>query len=85
MSTNLSPELNQLIAQEFALGHYRSEEELLTEALHLLRQRNALRTQIAEGTQQLATDQYTDYDQQSLRQRFDDLKAGKKFNAKRDA
>lgn len=77
MSTNLSPEVNQLIAQELALGHYRSAEELLTEAVHLLSQRNALRTQIAEGTQQLAAGQYTDYDSQSLRQHFDDLKAGK--------
>jgi hypothetical protein len=84
VSTNLSPEVNQLIAQELALGHYRSEEELLTEAVQLLSQRNALRSQIAAGTQQLATGEYTDYDSQSLRQRFDDLKAGKRFNAKRD-
>ena len=45
MSTNLSPELNRLIAQELALGHYRTEEELLTEAVGLLTQRNALREQ----------------------------------------
>jgi len=36
MSTNLPPELNRLIAQELALGHYRTEEELLTEAVQLL-------------------------------------------------
>ena len=84
MSTNLSPEVNQLIAQELALGHYRSEEELLTEAVQLLSQRNALRNQITAGTHQLEAGQYTDYDSSSLRQRFDDLKAGKRFNAKRD-
>jgi Arc/MetJ-type ribon-helix-helix transcriptional regulator len=84
MSTNLSPELNQLIAQELALGHYRSEEELLTEAVYLLSQRNALRNHIAAGTQQLATGEFTDYDSDSLRQRFDELKSGKKFEVKRD-
>ena len=46
MSTNLPPELNRLIAQELALGHYRTEEELLTEAVQLLTQRNDLREQI---------------------------------------
>ena len=84
MSTNLSAEVNQLIAQELALGHYRNEEELLTEAVQLLSQRNALRNHIAAGTQQIAAGEYTDYDSQSLRQRFDELKAGKHFNAKRD-
>ncbi len=83
MSTNLSPEVNQLIAQELALGHYSTEEELLTEAVHLLSQRNALRKQIEAGTRQLATGEYTDYDSQTLRQRFDDLKAGKHFKAQR--
>jgi hypothetical protein len=83
MSTNLSPEINRLIAQELALGQYRSEEELLTEALQLLSQRNALRKQVEAGTRQLQSGEYTDYDSQSLRQRFHDLKAGKRFNARR--
>jgi hypothetical protein len=52
-----------------ALGHYRTEEELLTEAVHLLSQRNALREQIAAGTRELANGEYTDYDPQALRQR----------------
>jgi Arc/MetJ-type ribon-helix-helix transcriptional regulator len=83
MSTNLSPEINRLIAQELALGHYRSEEELLTEALQLLSQRNALRKQLEAGERQLQSGEYTDYGSQSLRQRFDDLKAGKRFDARR--
>jgi hypothetical protein len=68
--------MNQLIAQELALGHYGSEEELLTEAVHRLSQRNALREHVAAGTGQLAVGEYTDYDSQSLRQRFEDLQAG---------
>jgi Arc/MetJ-type ribon-helix-helix transcriptional regulator len=85
MSTNLPPELNRLIAQELALGHYRTEEELLTEAVQLLTQRNALREQIAAGTRQLDSGEYTDYDPQALRQRFDDLKSGKRFSTQRDS
>jgi hypothetical protein len=84
MSTNLSPEVNQLIARELALGHYGSEEELLTEAVQLLSQRNALRKQIEAGTRQLKAGEYTDYDRDALRQRRDDLKAGKRFNTQRD-
>jgi hypothetical protein len=80
MSTNFSPEINQLIAQELALGNYRNEEELLTEAVQLLSQRNALRNQIDAGTRQLAAGEYTDYDWDALRQRRDDVKAGKRFN-----
>jgi Arc/MetJ-type ribon-helix-helix transcriptional regulator len=85
MSTNLPPELNRLIAQELALGHYRTEEELLTEAVQLLTQRNALREQIEAGTRQLAGGEYTDYDPQALRERFDDLKSGKRFSTQRDS
>jgi hypothetical protein len=85
MSSDLSPELNRLIAKELALGHYASEEALLTEAVHLLTQRNALRQQVQAGTAQLKNSEYTDYDPQSLRQRFDDLKAGQKFTPRRDA
>lgn len=80
MSTNLSPEVNQPIAQELALGRYSSEEELLTKAVHLLSQRNALRNHIAAGTQQLESGQCAEYDPPSLRQRFDELKAGKHFD-----
>jgi predicted transcriptional regulator len=80
VSTNLPPELNRLIAQELALRHYRTEEELLTEAVGLLTQRNALREQIEAGTRQLKAGEFTDYDSQSLRARFDELKGGKRFN-----
>jgi len=72
MSINLSSDVTRLIQQELALGRYSSEEELLTEAVQLLSQRNSLREQIDAGTRQLAAGEFTDYDPQSLRQRFDD-------------
>jgi hypothetical protein len=70
--------------QELALGHYRAEEELLTEAVGLLTQRNALREQIEAGARQLAGGEYTDYDRHTLREHFDDLKVGKRFSTRRD-
>jgi putative addiction module CopG family antidote len=81
MSTNLSPEIAHLVAQEVALGRYRNEEEVLAEAVQLLSQRNALRDQIASGSRQLAAGEYTDYDSQAFRQRLKDLKAGKSSGA----
>ena len=81
MTLNLSPDLSQLISQELALGRYGSEEELLTEAVHLLSERNALREKIDAGTGQLGGGEYTDYDSHALRQRFEDLRAGKRFNS----
>ena len=51
--------------QELALGRYKSEEEVLSEAVQLLSQRNALRDEIAAGTRQLAAGEYTDYDSES--------------------
>jgi hypothetical protein len=85
MSSDLSPKLNEPIAQKLALGHHSSEEELLTEAVHLLSQRDALRKQIQAGTRQLQNGDYTDYDTDALRNRFSDLKAGRKFTPRRDA
>lgn len=79
MTLNVSPDLSRLIAHELSHGHYSSEEELLTEAVHLLSERNALREQIDAGVSELTSGEFTDYDSQSLRQRFDDLKAGKRF------
>lgn len=85
MTINLSSDVARLIQQELALGRYNSQEELLTEAVQLLSQRNSLREQIDAGTRQLASGEFTDYDPQSLRQRFDDLKAGKPFQSHRDS
>jgi putative addiction module CopG family antidote len=79
MSIDVSPEVAQLIAQEISLGRYSNEQELLSEAVRLLSQRNRLREEIAAGTRQLAAGEYTDYDSKSLRQRFDKLKDGKSF------
>jgi hypothetical protein len=50
-----------------------------------LSQRNSLREQIAAGNRQLENGEYTDYNSRSLRDRFDDLKSGKRFSRQRDS
>jgi putative addiction module CopG family antidote len=85
MSTNLSPEIAQLVAQEVTSGRYRNEEEVLTEAVQLLSQRNAMRVQIAAGSRQLTAGGYSDYDRHALRQRLKELKTGKTSGAQSDA
>lgn len=79
MSTELSPAVSEMIAAAFASGRYADQDELLTEAVRLLSERDRLRDQLDAGAAQLASGQYTDYDSAALRQRFDDLKAGKTF------
>ncbi len=85
MTLNLSPDLSRLISRELSLGRYGSEEELLTETVHLLSERNALREQVDAGVRQLAGDEFTDYDSRALRQRFDELKAGQHFRPRRES
>lgn len=53
MSVNVSPELEQIIAQLLARGGYRNEDELLGEALQLLCKRDELRADIRAGIDSL--------------------------------
>jgi Arc/MetJ-type ribon-helix-helix transcriptional regulator len=85
MSTDFSPNLAQLIEREFALGRYATEDELVAEAVRLLGDRDRLREAIDAGTRQLQNGEFTDYDSQSLRERFDQLKAGQPFQPRHDS
>jgi antitoxin ParD1/3/4 len=77
MSTSFSPELEELVRQELASGKYASENELLVEAVRLLaerdRRRDELRQQLQIGRNQLDRGEFTEYDDSSLRQFFDEL------------
>jgi Arc/MetJ-type ribon-helix-helix transcriptional regulator len=46
MPDTFSPELNRLIREKMATGHYRSEEELLLDAVRALDDLQALHTQL---------------------------------------
>lgn len=74
---SITPELQQLVEQGLASGNYGSRDELLLEAVRLLarrdQQREELRRQIQIGRDQLDRGEYTEYDDESLRQFFDEL------------
>ncbi len=78
MADSFSPELQQLVERELAAGSYRSEDELLLAAVRLLaqrdRRREELRREIQIGRDQLDRGEYTEYDEQTLRELFDQLK-----------
>ena len=78
MPGRFSGELERLVQQELATGKYGSENELLLEAVRLLaereRRRERLREEIQIGRDQLDRGEYTEYDEHSLRERFDELK-----------
>ena len=58
MSTAIPSDLNQFVEREVASGKYRSREEVISEGLRLLRERErkleALRTDIQVGLDQIA-------------------------------
>ena len=64
--------------QELASGKYGSQDELLVEAVRLLaerdRRREQLRQELQIGRDQLDRGEYTEYDEKTLRERFDQLK-----------
>lgn len=64
MNISLKPEHEQFIQAQIQSGQYRSAEELLDAAIALLQQRaqrlEALRQQIAVGSEQIARGQVTD-------------------------
>jgi putative addiction module CopG family antidote len=85
MSSDFSPEVHHLIAQQLSHGRYANQDELLVEAVRLLGERDSLRDCIDAGAQELEAGQFTEYDSKALRRRFDELKAGKSFRPSRDS
>ncbi len=76
-SHSFSVELQQLVEQQLAGGNYGSENDLLLEAVRLLaqrdRRREELRRELQIGRDQLDRGEYTEYDEHTLRERFDQL------------
>jgi antitoxin ParD1/3/4 len=77
MQVSLSPELEQLLQNELATGKYRSENELLLEAVQLLTARDKrmeeLRRQVQIGRDQIDRGECTEFDDVSLRRFFEGL------------
>lgn len=74
MTLDLSPENEKYIADQVAQGTYGSREEALDAGVELLRKRSQLVERLTESRRQLDKGQFTDYDDDSLTARFDELK-----------
>lgn len=74
----LPPELGQFVEQQIATGKYHSEEELVVDAVRVLRrladQQHVFRDTVRQGMEQLARGEFTEYDDESLVELFDGLK-----------
>ena len=75
MKSDLSPENEQFIQELLHDGAYGTRADVLDDALRVLKQRRDLLRHIDTGTEQLQNGQYTDYDEESLRELFGRLKA----------
>ena len=75
----LPAELEHLIHQELAQGKYESEADLIAEAVRLLREREhrlaELRKELRPALEALDRGEYTEYDEHSLRDMIEDVKA----------
>lgn len=78
MPQSLPPELQQFVEQELASGRYQTREDVICDALRLLRERklHELRREIDAGLQQLDRGEGIELeDERSLQAFFDDIKA----------
>lgn len=73
MNAQLTSENEQFIQEEIAAGRYGSADEVLNAGLEMLRHRQALLDFIDEGRRQLDEGEYTEYDEDGLRRRFEEL------------
>ena len=83
MNVSLTPELETLVHEKVRSGLYTSASEVVREGLRLLQERDAtqgrrleeLKREIAVGLEQLERGEAKTYDDQSLKARFEDVKA----------
>lgn len=74
MSSGLSPENEQFLDRAVACGIFPGRTQAIDQAVDMLRKRQELLDHIDEGTRQLRSGQYTDYDDEGLRQFFEEVK-----------
>jgi len=75
MSNEISQENEHFIQQVIEEGSYRDRAEVLDEAVELLKQRKELLDHIDIGTQQLRNGEDTEYNDETLRELFDEIQA----------
>jgi Arc/MetJ-type ribon-helix-helix transcriptional regulator len=75
MSQSLSPENQAYIDSQVAGGAFASRDEAIDAGVALLRKRDELVGRLKESRRQLDEGELTQYDDESLAARFDELKA----------
>ncbi|MEI8373782.1 MAG: hypothetical protein WCJ35_13220 [Planctomycetota bacterium] len=75
MNTNLSPENESFIQESVAAGVFSDREHALDEAVGLLKSRQRVLAHIDEGTRQLREGNFVEFDQDGLRNFFDEIQA----------
>ena len=71
MSIKLTPELEEFVQQELAAGEYRSAEEVVSEALRLLRKKrefDALKAEVQIGLDQVARGEVGPWDPEAVQE-----------------
>lgn len=85
MATDISPENEQFIRQEIQAGVFRTKSDALDAGIALLRRRKELLARIDHGRRQLDEGDFRDYDEESLANRFSELrKRAKRSETERD-
>lgn len=75
---SLPPDLNEFVRLEIESGRFGSEQDVVTEGIRLLkarqRKREQLQNDIAAAVKQIENGEYVEYDDDSLRDFFEELK-----------
>jgi Arc/MetJ-type ribon-helix-helix transcriptional regulator len=74
MASDLSPETESFLAQQVAVGTYQSRADAIEAGVELLRRRQELLDRLDESRRQLDEGDYVEFDQEGLRQYFEELK-----------
>ena len=73
MPADLSPGTESFIQREIALGTFQSRKDALEAGVALLRTRRELMNRLAESRRQLDEGEYVEYDDDGIRQYFEQL------------
>ncbi len=78
IAQSLPPELEKFVEEQVAAGNYQSEQDLVINAVRVLRSVQDRQRRFCEdvrlGMEQLERGEFTEYDEDGLRKRFEDLK-----------
>jgi Arc/MetJ-type ribon-helix-helix transcriptional regulator len=78
LSHQYPPEIGEFVEKQIALGQYQSEDDLVVDAIRIMREVQVQQQQFAEdvrqGMEQLERGEFNRYDENGLRKRFEELK-----------